>query len=302
MTSREHFSHHCAECSLAATPHTRGWLRHDGGVHFIESGVGPPLVLLHAFPLDARMWNGARTHLEENARVITPDQRGMGESPLDGSPAPSLAEERASARAVDQPSLDTAAADVLALLDVLGLPQVVLGGCSMGGYVAMAVLRAAPERVAGLVLADTKAVADNEEQRAQRLAAADRAERDGIEGWLADNSLPGLLGRTTRKERSDVVAEVRGLIETQSPTGVAWAQRAMAARPDNTDLLRGFTGPALVIVGEEDTLTTPEDARDLAATLPKSELAKVPGAGHLLPVERPDAFADLVRPWLNNVG
>ncbi|GAA2778603.1 hypothetical protein GCM10010470_10000 [Saccharopolyspora taberi] len=128
-------------------------------MHFIESGVGPPLVLLHAFPVDARMWNRARALLEEHARVITPDQRGLGESSLNGSSARNLAEP--TRRPVDAPSMAAAAADVIALLDTLDLPRVLLGGCSMGGYVAMAVLRAAPERVAGLLLADTKAIADD---------------------------------------------------------------------------------------------------------------------------------------------
>ena len=140
-------------------------------MHFIESGVGPPLVLLHAFPLDARMWNGARALLEEQAKVITPDQRGLGESPLSGKTGSDVEGQS------QPPSMDVVAADVLALLDVVGAQQAVLGGCSMGGYAAMAVLRAAPERVAGLLLVDTKADADGEEQRKNRLEGAQRAER-----------------------------------------------------------------------------------------------------------------------------
>jgi pimeloyl-ACP methyl ester carboxylesterase len=260
-------------------------------VHYIESGVGPPLMLLHAFPLDARMWNGARALLEEHARVITPDQRGLGQSSLDDM----------AVGAEQQPSLDQAAADVVALLDTLDLRQVVLGGCSMGGYVAMAVLRAAPERVAALLLADTKAVADNANQREGRLTAAERAEREGIDGWLADNTLHTVLGPTSHHERPDVVAEVRGLIETQPPEGVAWAQRAMAARPDSMDILRDFTAPALVVVGEEDGLTPPEFARELAAVLPSAELAILPRVGHLAAVENPTVFADAVAPWLDRI-
>jgi pimeloyl-ACP methyl ester carboxylesterase len=270
-------------------------------VHYIESGVGTPLVLLHAFPVDARMWNPARVRLEDQMRVVTPDQRGLGESALDGSSArslPALAEDRT----VEAPSIDVAAADILALLDRLELPRVVLGGCSMGGYVAMAVLRAAPQRVAGLLLVDTKAVADNDEQRANRLNVADRAERDGTDGWLAESTLPNLLGRTTHEQRPEVVAGVRKLIDAQPPDGVAWAQRAMAGRPDSADTLRSYSGPALVLVGEEDTLTPPENARELANALPNGELVTLPGVGHLSPFESPDAFADTVRPWLTRVG
>lgn len=259
-------------------------------MHFIESGTGPPLLLLHAFPLDARMWNGARALLEEHARVITPDQRGLGESPLvDGE---------AGAASVEPPSMEVVAADVVALLDVLGVRQAVLGGCSMGGYAAMAVLRSAPERVAGLLLADTKAVADNPDQRATRLAAAERAEREGVEGWLADSSLPNVLGSTTRESRPEVVAGVRHMIETQAPAGVAWGQRAMAARPDSTEVLSAFDGPALVVVGEQDTMTPPGAARELAEVVPSAELAVLPEVGHLAPVEDPAAFAEVVAPWL----
>jgi pimeloyl-ACP methyl ester carboxylesterase len=266
-------------------------------VHYIESGTGPPLVLLHAFPVDARMWNGTRALLEEQVRVITPDLCGLGESPLRDAPASALE----SQESPPAPSLDLAAADVVALLDTLGLDRVVLGGCSMGGYIAMAVLRAAPERVAALLLVDTKAVADSPEQRDNRLVVADRAERDGIDGWLADNSLPNLIGRTGYSSRPEVVAEARELIETQPSEGVAWAQRAMAARPDSTDTLRAFGGPSLVVAGEEDTLTPPDAARDLAAALPRAELAILPRIGHLAPLEDPAAFARVVQPWLSKL-
>ncbi|GGI72674.1 alpha/beta hydrolase [Saccharopolyspora subtropica] len=265
-------------------------------MHYIESGAGTPLVLLHAFPVDARMWNAARVRLEDQVRVIAPDLRGLGESPLDGSSARRSADP---STPVETPGVDVLAADILALLDRLELPEVVLGGCSMGGYVAMAVLRAAPERVAGLLLVDTKAVADDEEQRANRLRVAERAERDGTNGWLAESMLPNLLGATTREQRPEVVAEVKALIDAQPPEGVAWAQRAMAGRPDSGDVLGAFDGPALVVVGEEDSLTPPEQARELAAALPAGELVTVPGAGHLVPLESPDAFADAVRSWLS---
>src|SRR5919201_3250776 len=119
-----------------------------GAVHYIESGVGTPVVLLHAFPMDARMFNGIRALLEEHVRLITPDQRGLGESTFDGAAAATLTDSGASKQTPPSPILDVVAADVIALLDALGLRRVVLGGCSMGGYVAMAMLRAAPERIA----------------------------------------------------------------------------------------------------------------------------------------------------------
>ncbi|MEB3368317.1 alpha/beta fold hydrolase [Saccharopolyspora mangrovi] len=270
-------------------------------VHYIESGAGTPLVLLHAFPVDARMWNPLRGRLEEQARVITPDQRGLGESSLDGSTARGMLEAPVGKLPVDRPSVDVAAADILELLDQLELPRVVLGGCSMGGYVATAVLRAAPQRVAGLLLVDTKAPADTDEQRANRLSVATRAEEEGISGWLADSMLPNLLSASTRERRPEVVEELRALIEAQPADGVAWAQRAMAARPDSFVALRAFGGPAMVVVGAEDSITPPSAAREMVDALPRGELVELAGSGHLPSMESPEALADAVLPWLAGI-
>ena len=242
-----------------------------------------PLVLLHAFPVDARMWDGVREPLAARTRVVTPDQRGLGRTPLPDSDR--------------VPTLDDAARDVIALLDKLELDKVVLGGCSMGGYVTMAMLRAAPERVGGVVLIDTKADADTEEASDNRLAMAERVERDGV-GWLPDAMLDALLGDTTRSERPEVVARVRELIESQSPAGVAWAQRAMALRWDSTETLRALDVPALVVVGEEDGLTRVEEAHAMVDAVPKATLEVIPSAGHLAPLENPAAVAEAVLGWL----
>nr|WP_026449212.1 alpha/beta fold hydrolase [Actinopolyspora mortivallis] len=268
-------------------------------MHYVESGVGPPLVLLHAFPVDERMWRDARAELEGRFRLVTPDQRGLGRSTLDGSPTPGPEKRRrAGEDETGSPSLEVAAEDVLALLDRLELPRAYLGGCSMGGYVAMSVLRRAPERVAGLVLADTRPDSDGEEQRRNRLSVAERAEREGVSGWLADNSLPGLLGPTTWQRRPEVVRTARSLVEEQPPEGVAWAQRAMAARPDSSEVLRTYEGPALVLRGEEDTLSSADVAREMAELLPHARSMTLPEAGHLAPLENPTAFAAAVGDWL----
>lgn len=245
----------------------------------------PVLVLLHAFPVDARMWDPVRRALSERARLITPDQRGLGRSPLPDTDR--------------DPTLDDAARDVVAMLDRLDLEQVVLGGCSMGGYVAMAVLRAAPERVAGLVLIDTKPSADTDEARANRLAMADRVETEGVGAWLPDALLPALVGKTTHDERPSVVADLRDLIEAQPAAGVAWSQRAMAARRDSIETLRAADVPALVVIGEEDVLTPRAEAQKMADALPQAKLVTIPGAGHLSPVEDPAAVSKAILDWLS---
>ncbi|MGW7536151.1 alpha/beta fold hydrolase [Amycolatopsis sp. NPDC054798] len=241
-----------------------------------------PLVLLHAFPLDARMWDPVRAPLAERFRVITPDQRGLGRSPLPESEA--------------EPDLADAARDVVALLDKLELDQVILGGCSMGGYLAMAVLRQAPERVGGLVLIDTKATADTPEAAQTRLDVANRAEAEGIKDWLADGNLPNLLADTAS---ADVRARVRELIDAQPPSGVAWAARAMRNRPDSVELLRETDVPALVIVGERDAITPLDAANTMVEALPEATLAVLPDVGHLTPLEDPAGVVEAILGWVS---
>jgi pimeloyl-ACP methyl ester carboxylesterase len=242
-----------------------------------------PLVLLHAFPLDARMWDAVREPLASHLRVITPDQRGLGRSPLPES--------------AREPSLEDAARDVVALLDRLELDRVVLGGCSMGGYLAMAVLRLAPERVGGLVLIDTKATPDTPEAAQTRLDLARRAEDEGIEGWLAEANLPTLLSEATRAERPDIVGTVREIIEAQPPAGVSWTALALRTRPDSLDLLREAKVPALVVVGEEDPITPVAAASALAEAMTGATLVVLPGAGHLPPLEDPAGVAEAILSW-----
>ena len=250
-------------------------------MHVTESGSGTPLVLLPAFPFDGRMWDRLRPGLAEQARVITPDLRGFGRTPL----------------GVAAPDLEVAAGVVIGLLDELGLDRVLLGGCSMGGYVAMAVLRAAPERVGGLVLIDTKHTANTQEAKENRYTMAERADGEGT-GWLADEMLPVLLGQTTVERRADVVDTVRRLMSEAAPAAVAWAQRAMATRPDSAAVLRAADVPALVLHGAEDGLIPVEAARGMAELLPRAELIVLPGAGHLPPLEVPAEVIAAVAEWI----
>jgi pimeloyl-ACP methyl ester carboxylesterase len=256
-------------------------------MHFVDTGTGTPLVLLHAYPVDSRMWDPVRGSLPEGVRLITPDQRGMGRSPMPSDDT--------------DPSMDVAADDVLAMMDELGLDRAVIGGVSMGGYTAMALLRRARERVAGLVLMNTRPDADDPDRRQTRLAAAERAEREGV-SWLPDTMLPMLLAAGTPTVRPELVGWLRAMILDQSPAGVAWAQRAMAARPDSTDVLRGYTGPALVVAGERDVVSTPELAAQMAELMPAGELVELAGCGHLSPVEAPAELAAAIGQWLARTG
>ncbi|WP_035797921.1 alpha/beta fold hydrolase [Kitasatospora mediocidica] len=252
-----------------------------------ESGTGTALVLLHAFPLSARMWQAQLDGLPgpdgSAARVLAPDFPGFG----------------AGAPSADPPSLDLLADGVARLLDDRGIDRAVVGGLSMGGYVALAFARRHPDRLRGLLLADTKASADTEAARVnrERIAAAVLA-RDSVR-LLAEERLEStLLGPAAAPE---LVAAVRALIAAATPAGVAWAQRAMAARPDSFEVLAGLRVPAAVLVGAQDALTPPEDARAMVRALPDARLTVIEGAGHLSALEAPQAFDAAVRELLRRV-
>jgi pimeloyl-ACP methyl ester carboxylesterase len=245
---------------------------------YAEWGEGTPLVLLHAFPLSRKMWQYQYDGLTTQLRLVTPDLPGFGES----------------ARSSEQPDLGVMAEGVLGVLDRLELDRVLLGGVSMGGYVAMEVLRRRPQVVGALILADTKATADPETGAANRRRMADVLEEGRNTRVLVHDVLPTVVGDTTRADRPETVALLREIVEDTDPLGAAWAQRAMAARPDSFETLRAVRVPTLVVVGEEDELSPPSDAEAMAASIPGARLCVLEGAGHLSPVEAPDAFNDVV--------
>lgn len=259
-------------------------------LHHVESGSGAPLVLLHAFPLDSGLWRAQRSDLaEEGFRVITPDLPGFGGTSLSRA----------------DPSLDVVADEVAALLDALDLEQAVVGGLSMGGYVTMAMLRRHPQRLRAIVLADTKAAADTPQAAANRLSVADAVEHARRSADLVDAMLPALLGETTRSQRPDVVDKVTRWITAQPAAGVAWAQRAMAGRPDSLADLAAYGGPVLVFYGAEDTISPMADAVAMADAARSGGSAvtviEVPTVGHLSAVEDPPAVSRAMAGWLRSL-
>jgi 3-oxoadipate enol-lactonase len=236
-----------------------------------------PVVLLHAFPLNATMWEQQRAALGTRP-VLAPDLPGFGR------------------RAPGTPELDAFALAVLEDMDAAGIERAVVVGLSMGGYVALRLHALAQARVAGLVLADTRAGADDEAARAKRTNQAARARREGV-GWL-EELLPALLGETTRGESPEVLASVRALLNQAEPEGVARALEAMRDRPDSTSTLGAIGAPVLAIVGEEDSLTPVHEARRIADAVPDGSLAVIPRAGHLSNLESPDRFNDLLLEFL----
>ncbi|NVI86356.1 alpha/beta fold hydrolase [Actinomadura sp. BRA 177] len=243
-----------------------------------DVGAGTPLVLLHAFPLSSAMWLAQREGLANRFRIITPDLRGFGGSVLGD----------------DEPSVDAMADDVARMFRGMGVQRAVVGGLSMGGYVAMALCRRHPDLVLGLVLAATRATADADPVQENRLRQAERLDREGSTQVLVDEVLPGLVGPTTYRQRALIYGRVRGLVQATPPHAAAWAQRAMAGRADAFDTLRTLKVPALVMIGDEDALATEDEARAMADALPNAELLVIPRAGHLCAVEQPDLFNQAV--------
>ncbi len=263
-------------------------MTNDGmlALHTLRKGAPGtlPLVLLHAFPTDHRMWLDVTDLMPGERAVHAPDLPGFGTSPV----GPDVARAVGGDPAV--PSVDVMGDAVAATLRRAGIERAVVAGLSLGGYVALSLLERHPELVAGLGLIDTKTAADDDAARARRheVAAAVEAEQrlDAVVGMRT-----AVLGRTSREARPDLVERMEGWILDQGPAGVAWAQRAMAGRPDRSHLLPEFAGPSLVVVGEEDDLAPVAVARKMAYALPDSDLWIVPRAGHMTCIESPQPVA-----------
>ena len=252
--------------------------------------MAPTVVLLHAFPFDKSLWDDVVDAVAEAGwDVVVPDLRGFGES--------FLSEDETD----DEPSLRLMARDVLDILDRLGVSATVVAGISLGGYVAMEIARQDPSRLAGLVLVDTKATADSEQAREGRLRVAEQVLESESTEALARAMVPTLLGVTTQSERPELVADVKARVESADPEAVAWAQRALAARPDSRADLAALSVPSLVVWGEEDVMS-PRDEQDLMVeSLRDVRFVPIPASGHLSVVEAPEAVTAALLAFLHDV-
>jgi 3-oxoadipate enol-lactonase len=248
-----------------------------------DHGAGWPIIFLHAFPLNRGMWEGEMRGLLQQGgyRLVALDWRGFGESEI----------------GEDISTMELFADDVAGLMDMLGMQDTILCGLSMGGYAAFAFLRKYPWRVKGLILADTRSGADTLEAQANRENVARLAETQGTEA-IADLQLPRLIAEETRQHHSGVEARIRQFIDQATPQGIAAASRGMALRADSNDLLMSINVPTLVIVGEQDALTTPAVAREYAARIPNARLVTIPHAGHLSNLEQPEVFLQIFKDFL----
>jgi pimeloyl-ACP methyl ester carboxylesterase len=267
-------------------------------VHELRSGDGRagsvPLVLLHGFPVDSRMWAEVAARLPGGRDVLAIDLPGLGVSAAGAEVADRLAEAGVASTAA--PALETSADAVWLTLQRRGVAGAIVAGLSMGGYVTMAIVDRHPELVRGLALLDTRSGPDGADAATNRLDVAETVIREDSVDAVRPMATT-LLGETSRTARAGLVERLAGWIDDQRPDGIAWSQRAMAARPDRSGVLRRYTGPSLVLVGDEDVVTPVETARAMHGDLVGSTLVVVPQAGHMTAVENPqpvaDALADL---------
>jgi pimeloyl-ACP methyl ester carboxylesterase len=243
----------------------------------IDRGAGIPVVLLHGFPLDHTMWSNQIDALEHSCRVIAPDLRGFGQSSLgDADPALGIA-------------IELYADDIAELLDAMEVREpIVLAGFSMGGYVAWQFVRKHGSRLRALVACDTRASADTDEARANRLKMAEKIHEWGA-ARVAEVMGPKLFAAGRFEANPKIVQDLRAVVARTSPDAIAVAQRAMAARPDMTYLLPQIKIPTLVIAGAEDALIPPKEMQKIAAAIRNGRYVEVPDAGHMSTVENPDA-------------
>ena len=254
----------------------------DANIAYEVLGDGPPLVLLHPFPAHHAFWLPAAQSLTSRYRVVLPDLRGHGESDVGEGPA----------------TMDKHASDLVRVLDDAGVGRAIFCGVSIGGYVLFEFWRRYPGRITALVLSCTRAQADTDDARNTRLKNAELVLERGTE-WFVDLMTPKLLGKTTQEVRPDLVADARRMMLKMSPQDIAQVQQGMAARPDSVTTLKTINVPALIVMGEEDTLIPLSDGELMRQHIANSRLAVIPKAGHFAVWEQAEAAGTLIRQFVD---
>ena len=256
----------------------------DAEIFYTMMGDGPPIVLLHPFPANHKVWLPAAELLGGRYRLILPDLRGHGQSGAGAGPA----------------TMEKHGADLLRLLETCGVGKAVFAGVSIGGYVVFEFWRRHRDRVSGLILCDTRAGADTDEGRANRLKAANDVEKQGPVPFI-ESMISKLLGDTTRTTRPDLVERARKIMLEMSVAGIAAVQRGMAARPDSIADLKTINVPALVMVGAEDILTPLSEAESLQRQITRGRLQVIPRGGHYAVFEQHEMAGKVIRGFLDGL-
>ncbi len=255
-------------------------------LNFDDEGPGPVVVLLHGFPLDNTMWEFQKETVGSEYRIIAPDLRGHGQT----------------AAPEGIYSVDAMADDVLETIDDLGITEpFVLGGLSMGGYVALSIATRFPGRIRALMLMDTRAGADSADTARVREDLAREVEQSGDVAPVVSSMLPKLFSPATRKNRPELIARINERMSKTPALGIVGTLRGLAVRPDRTTDLGRITVPTLVLVGNDDQITPPGEAQAMARVLPNATLVEIPDAGHLAPLENPAASNAAILKFLDGL-
>jgi len=255
----------------------------DAQLFYELLGDGPPVVLLHPFPLNYRFWKSVTEHLRQRYRLILPDLRAHGDSEAGEGPA----------------TMQKLAADLALLCREERINKAIFAGVSIGGYLLFEFWRRYSEHVSALVLANTRAAAETPEGRASRLAAADKVLREGTAGFIAE-MLPKLMSPATLGNRPDIVEAARRMMLQMSPQDIAAVQQGMAARPDSISTLKTIHVPTLILTGEDDSIPRGEFEL-MRQQIPGSRLQVIARAGHYAALEQPEEFAALLRSFFESL-
>jgi 3-oxoadipate enol-lactonase len=256
----------------------------DIQLYYEAMGVGFPVILLHPFPVHHEFWTPIAASLSNRCRLILPDLRAHGRSEV-GSGAATMSKH---------------AEDLVRLLDAEHLVKAVFVGVSIGGYILFEFWRRHRERVAALVLSNTRAEPDTQQGRANRMKSIEDARSRGTAPFL-DAQLPNLIGETTRRNRPDIAASARRMMDLLTVDSLAATQQGMAERPDSVPTLRGIDVETLVIGGEEDTLTQLANAKLMQEHIRGARLSVILKAGHYAAMENAAEFARVLHQFLEGL-
>lgn len=256
----------------------------DAKIFYWALGDGPPVVLLHPFPVHHEFWLPVAEKLAPRYRVILPDLRGHGDSEIGDGAA----------------TMEKHAADIVRVMDDADIGHAPLVGVSIGGYAAFEIWRKHRERIAALVLCNTKAAADNAAGRASRLQVASDVLERGTEPFF-EVQLPRMLAKTMLEARPDLAEGALRMMRKMSPTDIAQVQRGMAERPDSIDTLKTINVPTLIVTGDEDIFTGPNEAELMHRHIAGSQVKVIPKAGHYAAWEHPEETNRILRHFFDSL-
>jgi len=252
-------------------------------VSYLEEGTSTtlPLIFIHGFPFNKEMWSTQLTALGNAYRCIAYDVRGHGDSEAGAA----------------QFSIPQFADDLLSFMDALKIDKAIIVGLSMGGYIALHAIEKNAGRIAGLILCDTQCAADTQEGRDKRKKTIAFIQKNGLEVYT-EESLKNLFAPASLQLKTEEVSFIKNTILNTKPDNICLTLQALADRKEKCTILKDINVPALILVGKEDKITSPEAAEKMHQEINGSEIGIIDGAGHLSNLENPEGFNERMKSFL----